>query len=119
MKKFNSYYDFLTQLENETGYQTYDQRTDSSGVNTPYIVVQRLSNDNYLADNKVLVKRDQLSVNLHTYQENHSSEGEKMTAEKKLEEFLEICGYLFDKDDDWLDDINLYKISYGVEIIYE
>lgn len=119
MKTFESYYDFLTQLENETGYQTYDQRTDSSGVETPYIVVQRLSSNNILADNKILVKRDQLSINLHTYQENHSSTGEKMIAEKKLEDFLGNCGYIFEKEDDWLDDINLYRISYEVEIAYD
>lgn len=119
MVKFKNYYDFLTNLEETTGFQTYDQRTDATGVKTPYIVVQRLSNNNYLADNKVLVKRDQLSVNLHTYQQNHSSTGEKVDAEEKIESYLETCGYLFDRDDDWLDDINLYKISYGVEVVYE
>ena len=41
-----------------------------------------------------------------------------MIAEKKLEDFLENCGYIFEKEDDWLDDINLYKISYEVEIAY-
>ena len=42
-----------------------------------------------------------------------------MTAEKKLEDFLENGGYIFEKEDDWLDDINLYRISYEVEIAYD
>lgn len=118
MKTFESYYAFLMDMENETGYQVYDQRTDKDGVHTPYIVCQRITNNDFYADNKRYLKRDQISVILHTYQANHTLTGEKVEAEKKIEDYLDKCGVLFDRDDDWLDDIQLYAISYGIEIVY-
>nr|WP_297936269.1 hypothetical protein [uncultured Lachnoclostridium sp.] len=119
MKKFESYEYFLKDLEENTGYQVYDQRTDAHGVKTPYIVCQRVSNNDFHADNGILLKKDQISVNLHTFQKNYSLNGEKVKAEKKLETYLSECGSLFDRDEDWLDDINLYRISYGLEICYD
>lgn len=119
MKKFNSYEAFLDDLEEKTGYQVFDQRTDANGVKTPYIVAQRISNDDILADNQCLLKRDQIALNLHAYQKNRDSNGEKVKAEKKIEDYLMSVGSIFDRDDDWLDNIQLYVITYGFEVMYE
>ena len=40
----------------------------------------------------------------------------KKKAEIKVEAFLNDSGYIFDKDTDWLEEIELYKVTYGVEI---
>lgn len=116
---FEDYQDFLEKLEEATGYQVYDQRTDATGVKTPYIVCLRLGNEDFLADNKRWLKRDNININLHTYQANHEKEGERTTAENKVETYLEECGYIFDTDFDWLDDINLHRSTYSIEVAYE
>lgn len=119
MKTFRSYERFLDDLEDYTGYQVYDQRTESTGVKTPYIVCQRISSDDFAADNRRYKKRDQVAINLHTYQPNRSTNGEKVEAEHKIEAFLEDSGVVFDREDQWIDDIELYRITYGVEIMYD
>ena len=116
MKKFDSYETFCRELENATGYQVYDERTSSTGVKTPYIVCQRINSVDLFADNKPFIRRDNVAVNLHAFQKNKSVNGEKKKAEKKVESFLNDSGYIFDKDTDWLEEIELYKVTYGVEI---
>lgn len=119
MIKFKSYEDFLDKLEMYTGCQVYDQRTDATGVETPYIVCQRLGNEDIMADNMRWIKRDNVAVNLHTYQANHVLTGERAETESKVENYLESIGLVFDKDFDWLDEIELHRTTYGVEVWYE
>lgn len=119
MHKYADYETFLQELETETGYQVYDERTASSGVKTPYIVCQRINSENFLADNTRWLKRDNIQVNLHTFQRVHTSGGEKKKAEIKVESYLENQGYIFDTDTDWLENEELFVTTYGVQIWYE
>lgn len=119
MIKFESYEDFLNKLEENTGCQVYDERTDSTGVEAPYIVCQRMSNNDFLADNTRWMKRDSIVINLHTYQENHIVKGQRHQTEVVVETYLDNCGFIFDRDTDWLEDIDLYRTIYGIEVWYE
>lgn len=119
MKKFKSYELFLDELEKATGYQVYDSRTDSTGVKTPYIVCGRIKNDDVKADNIIWLRRDMIDVLLFTIQSNHVKSGQRTKAEKKLEEYLSSCGFIWDKDTDWLEKAGLHQTSYSIEVWYE
>lgn len=119
MKKYKSYEHFLKDLEDATGYQVYDERTDSEGVKTPYIVCGRITNQDFLADNTIYLKRDMVNVLLFTVQSNHVKSGQRTKAEKKVEEYLSANGYLWDRDSDWLENAELHQTTYGIEVWYE
>ena len=119
MKKFKSYEAFLDDLEKSTGYQVYDERTDSSGVKTPYIVCGRLKDNNIVADNTVLVAKDIVDVLLFTVQSNHVIKGQRAKAEAKVKEYLKGIGSIYDTDYDWIENASLHKSSYTVEVWYE
>ena len=119
MKKFKSYEAFLDDLEKSTGYQVYDERTDSSGVKTPYIVCGRVTSNDIVTDNIILIEKDIVDVLLFTVQSNHVIKGQRTKAEAKLKEYLKGIGVIYDTDYDWLENAGLHKSSYTVEVWYE
>lgn len=119
MRKFDSYYAFLEALEEETGFQVYDERTDEDDVVAPYIVCLNDGSDDVKADNIRYKKKDDIEVILHSFQTaRHPITREREMACRKLEDFLDASGIPYYITPSFLKEYDLYADQYSVQVLY-
>lgn len=120
MRKFKNYEDFILKLQSELGIQVYDERTDKTGVKTPYIVCSRLQDSSIRADNIRFTRIDTIEAVLFSYQKNGVASGERSKAEAKISDWIEKNAVtIFDFDSAWQEEIQLHMSVFSFGVAYE
>lgn len=79
-------------------------------VKAPYIVYIIRNTDNYMADNKVFMKIDNVQIELYTSKKDVESE-------KKIEKLLDEKEIAYESSETWLEGERLFQKIYEVRLI--
>lgn len=104
--------ELTTMLRSITGFSNkvaYRQFREGSAQNLPFIVYYVEGSDNFLADGKVYLPRQNVAIELYTQEKD-------VTTEALLEEKLNDNNIPWEKDEDYIDSEHMYMITYSITI---
>lgn len=121
---YDTWNDFLNELEEGTGIKVYDMRTSSKDVEIPYIVCGRVQSNNTYAENKIWFTQCTVDILLFTYSPVYGKEQKEpvwtedtYVAEKKVQDFLESKGINFESDYEWMMNEQLIQTHYQISLV--
>ncbi len=100
---------YLAQLLTETGLPVA-RNAFLKAQAPPYIVYVFSHSDNFAADSKVYLKRDNYQIELYT-------EKKDIALEEKLEGIFDECGLVYDKTETYLESEKLIEVIYEIQLI--
>lgn len=101
----------LKQLLDQTGYPVaYNHFSSTNAPNPPFIVYMSPSTSNFLADNKVYSKVNNVTVELYT---NYKD----LAAEQKLESLFDANDIPWNADEVWIESEQLFQRIYDIGVI--
>ena len=82
---------------------------ENSAPNPPYILFYYPNRDDFLADDISYVVVTRLNIELYTAEKDFESES-------KIESILTDSGFVFTKDESYINDEKLYEVLYTMEV---
>ena len=104
--------ELTTMLRSITGFSNkvaYRQFREGSAPNLPFIVYYVEGSDNFIADGKVYLARQNVVIELY-------SEEKDVASEALLEAKLDANCIPWEKDEDYIDSEHMYMITYSITI---
>lgn len=101
----------IEQALKETGIPfRYHHFKENEAVAPPFICYLFKRSDNFNADGKVYKKIDVVDIELYTDEKD-------IEAEKKIEDVLDAHGFVYEKDEVWIESEELFEVIYEMEVI--
>ena len=104
--------ELYTALKGLTGFSNkvaYRQFPEDNAPALPYIVYYVENSDNFGADNKVYLQKNEVTIELYTKNKDVTSEG-------LIETMLNNNSIFWNKYEDYIESEHMYQISYDITI---
>ena len=104
--------DLYTNLKSITGFSNkvaYRQFPEDKAPALPYIVYYVENSDNFGADNKVYLQKNEVTIELYSKEKDVTSEG-------LIEKMLNDNSIFWNKYEDYIESEHMYQISYEITI---
>ena len=104
--------ELYTNLKNITGFSNkvaYRQFPQSAAPELPFIVYYVENSDNFGADNKVYLQKNEVTIELYTKNKDVTSEG-------LVEKMLNDNDIFWNKYEEYIESEHMYQISYDITI---
>ena len=102
-------YTTLKSIEGFSNKVAYRQFPEKSAPKLPFIVYYVTSSDNETADNKVYLKRQNVTIELY-------SQNKDVASENLIEKALDDASIPWEKYEEYIDSEHMYQISYEITI---
>ena len=102
-------YNLLTSITGFTAKVCYRAFPEGAAPALPYIVYYVEQSDNFMADGKVYLQKNEVTIELY-------SQDKDVTSESALEAVLDANCIPWNKYEDYIDSEHMYMISYDITI---